>query len=111
MKRFLLGMFLCFGAAMQAHASVINPDVNYYSVKTEDGADIGFFPLTHGYMPSEIAAGHSADGIAFEFNLDQSFSVDSILVPVAVERASETQTGSINLDLTLYSGSTNQSFG
>ena len=111
-KLFVLFLFMGF-IISQADADTINPKITHVFVASEDDPEFPTnIPLSvHPPTPEAVSGGHSADGIAFRFNLAQDMVIKSIMAPVAVGRGIENNTpvpGTWKLNFSLFSGSTNQ---
>src|SRR6266480_4676621 len=108
MKKVLV-LFLFIGFTVPwAKADIIKPTVVNYSEATEDDV---LFPSFGPLNIENISGGTLADGAAFEFTLSQNETINSVLSPIAVARGLHGGTpvpGTWPMNLTLYSGSTNQ---
>jgi hypothetical protein len=115
MKKAVLTSLLILFSSAPVEAFVFEPKVTNWADSTENSPGLGFFPL-HQHPPGveSIDGGYFAWGTGFEFTLEQDMFVNSIKSPIAVSRGivnRQPVPGTWTMNLTLYSGSKNQSHG
>lgn len=115
-KVFVLFLFTGLVFSQANAADVIKPKITDVFVASEDDSrfpssiPLSLFPPT----PVSISEGHSANGIAFRFKLVHDTVINSILAPVAVSNGfkdGKSIPGTWGLNLSLYSGTRNVTYG